>query len=66
MDEEYKDGYNYTDPSNKLLEKIFIPAASFIGYKFLKQQNYNYVNQKEKFFTLIFNKKKTFHSNKRK
>ena len=58
LDEEYKDGYNYTDPSNKLLEKIFIPAASFIGYKFLKQQNYNYVNQKEKFFTLIFNKKR--------
>ena len=30
LDQEYKDGYNYSEPSNKLLKKIFIPIASYI------------------------------------
>ena len=58
LDEEYKDGYNYSNPSNKLLKKIFIPVASYIGYMSLKKENHNIVDEKENSYVLTLNKKK--------
>ena len=58
LDEEYKDGYNYSNPSNKLLKKIFIPVASYIGYMSLKKENYNIIDEKKNSYVLTLNKKK--------
>ena len=58
LDEEYKDGYSNPKPSNELLKKIFIPIASYIGYKLLQKGNHNIINEKNESYILILNKKK--------
>ena len=58
LDEEYKDGYNYPVPSNELLKEIFIPIASYIGYKLLQKENRNILNEKKESYVLALNKKK--------
>ena len=58
LDQEYKDGYSYSNLSNKLLKKIFIPVASYIGYMSLKKENHNIVDEKENSYVLTLNKKK--------
>ena len=58
LDEEYKDGYSNSIPSNELLKKIFIPIASYIGYKLLQNENHNIINEKKESYVLILNKKK--------
>jgi len=58
LDQEYKDGYSYPNLSNKLLKKIFIPVASYIGYMSLKKENHNIVDEKENSYVLTLNKKK--------
>ena len=58
LDEEYKDGYSNSIPSNELLKKIFIPIASYIGYKLLQKENHNIINEKNESYILILNKKK--------
>ncbi len=60
LDEEYKDGYSNSKPSNELLKKIFIPIASYIGYKLLQKENHNIINEKDESYVLILNKKKYF------
>ena len=58
LDQEYKDGYNYSKPDNKLLEKIFIPAASYLGYRYLKNKTLNTINNNENEYVLTLDKKK--------
>ena len=58
LDEEYKDGYNYSNPSNKLLKKIFIPVASYVGYMSLKKESHNVIDEKNNSYVLTLNKKK--------
>ena len=58
LDQEYKDGYSYSNLSNKLLKKIFIPVASYVGYMSLKKENHNIVDEKENSYVLTLNKKK--------
>ena len=58
LDQEYKDGYNYSKPDNKLLEKIFIPAASYLGYRYLKNKTLNTINNNENEYVLALDKKK--------
>ena len=58
LDQEYKDGYSYPNLSNKLLKKIFIPVASYIGYMSLKKENHNIIDEKENSYVLTLNKKK--------
>ena len=57
LDQEYKDGYNYSEPSNKLLKKIFIPVASYIGYVYSKKESHNFEKKKNS-YVLILDKKK--------
>ena len=57
LDQEYKDGYNYSEPSNKLLKKIFIPVASYIGHVYLKKESQNF-DKKKNSYVLILDKKK--------
>ena len=58
LDDEYKDGYSNPNPSNELLKKIFIPIASYIGYKLLQKESRNIADEKKKFYVLLLNKKK--------
>ena len=58
LDQEYKDGYNYSKPDNKLLEKIFVPAASYLGYRYLKNKTLNTINNNENEYVLTLDKKK--------
>ena len=58
LDQEYKDGYSYSKPSNKLIKKLFLPVASLIGYKYLKNDKYNISNEKNENNVLILNNKK--------
>jgi len=58
LDDEYKDGYSNSNPSNELLKKIFIPIASYIGYKLLQKESRNIADEKKKFYVLLLNKKK--------
>ena len=58
LDQEYKDGYNYSKPDNKLLEKIFIPVASYLGYRYLKNKTLNTINNNENEYVLTLDKKK--------
>ena len=57
LDEVYKDGYNYPNASSEIIKKIFIPVASYIGYKSLKKENHNVVDEKDDCFVLSLNKK---------
>ena len=58
LDQEYKDGYNYPQPPNKLFKKIFISVASYIGYKYLKNESHNFFDKKMSSYVLILDKKK--------
>ena len=58
LDEEYKDGYSNSIPSNELLKTTFISIASYIGYKLLQNENRNIINEKKDSYVLILNKKK--------
>ena len=58
LDQEYKDGYSYPNLSNKLLKKIFIPVASYIGYMSLKKESHNVIDEKNNSYVLTLNKKK--------
>jgi len=60
LDEEYKDGYRNSIPSNELLKTIFIPIASYIGYKLLQKEILNMIDEKKKSYVLVLNKKKYF------
>ena len=58
LDQEYKDGYNYPQPPNKLFKKIFISVASYIGYKYLKNESHNFFDKKMSSYVLVLDKKK--------
>ena len=58
LDEVYKDGYSNSTPSNELLKTIFIPIASYIGYKLLQKEILNIIDEKKKSYILSLNKKK--------
>jgi len=58
LDEEYKDGYNNSSPSNELLKEIFVPVASYIGYKIVQKENFNNIDKKKESYVLTLNKKK--------
>jgi len=60
LDEEYKDGYSNPSPSNELLKTIFVPIASYIGYKLLQKEILNIIDEKKKSYVLVLNKKKYF------
>ena len=58
LDQEYSEGYNYPKPSNKLIKRIFIPVAAYIGYKYLKNDNHNSFKVKNESYVLNLNNKK--------
>ena len=58
LDQEYSEGYNYPKPSNKLIKRIFIPVAAYIGYKYLKNDNHNSFKIKNESYVLNLNNKK--------
>ena len=60
LDDKYKDGYRNPTPSNELLKRIFIPIASYIGYKLLQKEILNIIDEKKKSYVLVLNKKKYF------
>ncbi len=58
LDQEYENGYTYPQPTNKLLKKIFIPIASYIGYRYLKNERNNIINDNQNHYVLTLNNKK--------
>tara|TARA_B100000029_G_scaffold424161_1_gene431754 strand:+ start:23191 stop:25161 length:1971 start_codon:yes stop_codon:yes gene_type:complete len=56
LDQEYKDGYSYPKATKELLERLFIPVASYIGYRYLKNERFN-INNDDDYVLTLDNKK---------